>query len=201
MKNSIGMIVLLAAILGCSSFGKKETTANNVAPAPAKSEPAKTDAPRADPAGLTLEKFDEIKVGMKYEEVVKILGSAGVETNSSGSAGNKYSSYKWEGKDYARITASFKNGELQSKNHSNVLSTNSTATKADVTMAKYDQITTGMTLADVEKIIGAPGLQTSNSVSSTYKNTGYRWDGDKNARISVILKDDKVSSKSQSNLK
>ncbi|CAN5361267.1 hypothetical protein BH10ACI3_BH10ACI3_24730 [soil metagenome] len=201
MKNTIGFIVLLAAILGCSSFGKKETTANNAVPTPAKSEPAKTDAPKADPAGLTLEKFDELKIGTKYDEVVKILGSAGTETNSSGSAGNKYASYKWEGKDYARITATFKNGDLQTKNQSNVLSTNSQSAKADVTMAKYDQINTGMTLAEVEKIIGTPGLQTSNSVSSTYKNTGYRWEGDKNARISVIFKDDKVSSKSQSNVK
>lgn len=201
MKNSIGMIVLLAAILGCSSFGKKETTANIAAPAPTKSEPAKADVPKADPAGLTLEKFDELKIGMKYDDAVKILGSAGTETSSSGSGANKFVSYKWEGKDYARITASFKNGDLQSKNHSNVLSANSQSIKADVSMAKYDQINTGMMLAEVEKVIGSPGLQTSNSVSSSFRNTGYRWEGEKMARISVIFKDDKVTSKSQSNLK
>ncbi|HQZ97758.1 MAG TPA: DUF3862 domain-containing protein [Pyrinomonadaceae bacterium] len=200
MKNTIGFVVLLAAILGCSSFSKKETS-NNAAPAPAKTEPAKTDAAPPSASDLTLEKFNQLTVGMKYDEVVKILGSAGTEASSSSSAGNKYVSYKWEGANNARITATFKNDVLTTKNQLNVRSTTTQAATSDLTMAKYEQLNTGLSYAEAAKIIGSEGSQTSSSTSSNYKTTTYKWEGDKNARIYVIFKDDKIQSKSQSNLK
>jgi hypothetical protein len=200
MKNTVGFVVLLAAILGCSSFGKKET-ANNAAPAPAKTEPAKPAAPPPSASDLTLEKFNQLTVGMKYDEVVKILGSAGTESSSSSSAGNSYKTFKWEGESNARITAMFKNDTLTSKNQSNVRSTSAQASAADLTMAKYDQLQTGLSYAEAVKIIGSEGSQTSSSSSGSFKTTTYRWEGDKNARIYVIFKDDKIQSKSQSNLK
>lgn len=200
MKNTIGFVVLLAAILGCSSFSKKET-ANNAPPPPAKTEPAKTDAAPPSASDLTLEKFNQLTVGMKYDEVVKILGSAGTESSSSSSAGNTYKTYKWEGEKNARITGMFKNNELTSKNQTSLRSTSPSAATADLTMAKYDQLQTGMSLAEAVKIIGSEGSQTSNSTSGSYKSATYKWEGDKNARIYVIFKDDKIQSKSQSNLK
>ncbi len=200
MKNTIGFLVLLAAILGCSSFSKKET-ANNAAPAPAKTEPAKTDVAPPSASDLTLEKFNQLNVGMKYDEVVKILGSAGTESSSSSSAGNSYKTFKWEGANSARITAMFKNDVLTSKNQANVRSTSAQATTADLSMAKYEQLQTGLSYAEVVKIIGSEGSQTSSSSSGSYKTTTYKWEGDKNARIYVIFKDDKIQSKSQSNLK
>ena len=200
MKNTIGFIVILAAILGCSSFGKKDTP-SNAATAPTRTEPAKTDAPPPSASDLTLEKFNQLTVGMKYDEVVKILGSAGTESSSSSSAGNTYKTYKWEGSNNARIMASFRNEVLTSKNQSSVRSTSAQATKADLTMAKYDQLQTGMSLDETVKIIGSEGSQTSSSTSGSFKSTTYKWEGDKNARIYVIFRDDKITSKSQSNLK
>lgn len=200
MKNTIGFVVLLAALLGCSSFSKKET-ANNAAPVPAKTEPAKTETAPPSASDLTLEKFNQLTVGMKYDDVVKILGSAGTESSSSSSAGNTYKSYKWEGANNARITASFKNATLTSKNQSNVRSTSAQTSTADLTMAKYEQLNTGLSYSEAVKIIGAEGSQTSSSSSGTYKTTTYKWEGEKNARIYVIFKDDKIQSKSQSNLK
>lgn len=200
MKNTIAFVVLLAALLGCSSFSKKET-ANNASPAPAKTETAKTETAPPSPSDLTLEKFNQLTVGMKYDDVVKILGSAGTESSSSSSAGNTYKSYKWEGANNARITASFKNATLTSKNQSNVRSTSAQTATADLTMAKYEQLSTGLTYNEAVKIIGAEGSQTSSSSSGSYKTTTYKWEGEKNARIYVIFKDDKIQSKSQSNLK
>lgn len=200
MKHTLGFLVLLAAILGCSSFSKKES-ANNAAPAPAKTEPAKTDVAPPSASDLTLEKFNQLTVGMKYDEAVKILGSAGTESSSSSSAGNTYKTYKWEGSNNARITAMFKNSVLTSKNQSSLRSTAAAAPTADLTMAKYDQLQTGMSLTETVKIIGSEGSQTSSSTSGSYKTTTYKWEGDKNARIYVIFKDDKIQSKSQSNLK
>ena len=169
MKNTIGFVVILAAILGCSSFSKKET-ANNAAPAPARTEPAKTEAAPPSASDLTLEKFNQLNVGMKYDEVVKILGSAGTESSSSSSAGNSYKTFKWEGANNARITGMFKNDALTSKNQSNVRSTSSTAATADLSMAKYDQLQTGLSYSDAVKIIGSEGSQTSGSTSGTLQN-------------------------------
>lgn len=202
MKNTIGFVILLAVLLGCSSFGKKET-ADNAATAPTRSEPAKSPDTAPPPSGsdLTLDKFDQLKVGMKYDEVVKILGSEGTESSSSSSAGNTYKTYKWEGSNNARISAMFKNQELTSKNQTSLRSSSPAPAAADLSMAKYDQLQTGMSYSDAVKIIGSEGLQTSSSASGSYKTTSYRWEGEKNARIYVIFKDDKIQSKSQSNLK
>ncbi len=202
MKNTIGFVVLLAAVLGCSSFTKQETANNSAtAPAPAKSEPAKTDAAPPSASDLTLEKFDQLTVGMKYDEAVKILGSAGVESSSSSSGSNTFKTYKWEGANNARITASFRNDALSSKNQSSLKSTKAQAAVADLTMAKYDQLQTGMSYADSVKVIGSEGSQTSSSASGSFKTTTYKWEGEKNARIYLTYRDDKISSKSQSNLK
>ncbi|MFZ1700406.1 MAG: DUF3862 domain-containing protein [Pyrinomonadaceae bacterium] len=205
MKNIIGLIVLLGVALGCSSLSKKDTVDNTATP-PAKTEstktePAKTETAKPNPSDLTMEKFDQLKVGTKYEEVVKILGDKGNESNSSSSGKNEYASYKWESSDNASISASFKNGELTMKSHYNLKSPGGTPPKADLSMAKYEQIQTGMTLPEVVKIIGSDGQQTSGSVSENLKMASYKWEAEKYARINLSFKDDKVSSKSQSNLK
>lgn len=198
MKNIIAFLALAAAILGCSSTEKK-TAVNK--PSTATAEPSKSVVAPPTADELTLEKFEQLTVGMKYDEVAKILGSSGSEASSSSSAGNTYRTMKWEGANNARITAMFKNDVLTSKNQANVRSGSSPAPVADITMAKYEQLQTGMSLAETVKIIGAEGTQTSNSTSGSSRTTTYRWDGEKNARIYVIFRDDKIASKSQSNLK
>ncbi|MGE3467945.1 MAG: hypothetical protein AB7J13_13560, partial [Pyrinomonadaceae bacterium] len=191
MKNYLGIFVLAAVVMGCSSLTSKEpatnTTANTVT-LPAKSEPAKTEPAKTDANGLTLEKFDQLKPGMKYEEAVTLLGSDGTETSSSSSSNNKYATYKWEGANNARITASFKNGELTSKNQSNVKSTGGSVSTADLSLAKYEQLKTGITYAEAVRIIGSEGSQTSGTNSGRYKSATYKWEGDKYARIYLIFK-------------
>ncbi len=201
MKNIIGMLVLLAAVLGCSSLTKKETATNE---APEKTPT--TSAPKEDPKPaasdeLTLDKFNELKTGMKYEDAVKILGSKGDETSSSSSGSSKYASYKWEGQGGASIRASFKNDALTSKSQSNLKASDGKTANADLTMAKYNQLENGMTYEEAVKIIGSEGSQTSSSSIGSYKSTSYKWEGEKYARIYLIFKDDKITSKSQSNLK
>lgn len=202
MKNIIGLFILIVVVAGCSSFGRRDNV-SNTATAPAKAtEPAKSEAPHAA-SDLTQEKFEQLAVGMKYDDAVKVLGSGGSETSSSSSAGNKYVTYKWEGANNARITANFKNGVLTSKNQSNVRSgkASDSPAKADLTVAKYEQLENGISYADAVKIIGSEGEQTSSSNSGSYKSTTYRWEGDKNARFYLIFKDDKLTSKSQNNVK
>ncbi len=196
MKNTIGFIVLLAAVLGCSSFSKKET-ANTAAPPSSKIEPAKSDAP-ASASDITIDKYKQITVGMKIEDAIKILGPGGTEGKSSGSGSTKFSSYDWKGPNNSTMTLALIGDAVSSKSQNN-LQTTKDVPKADLSIAKYEQVQTGMTYDEAAKIIGSEGAQTNDSYSDTFKTSTYKWEG--NGRMSISLKDGKISSKSQGNLK
>lgn len=203
MKNLIGLIVLVTVVAGCSFLNKKEETPANTA---TKTQTESTSTPATETksaAGLTLEKFNELKNGMKYDEVVKVLGSEGVETSSFSSGNLKTVTYKWEGENYARITVTFRNDELTSKIQSSLKSANSSSstTKADLTLAKYNQLNNGISYEEAVKIIGSEGTQSSSSNIGQIKIASYKWEGDKYARIFASFKDNKLTSKSQSNVK
>lgn len=203
MKNTVGLIALAVVALGCGILGKKDA-ANTAAPAPASSSTPSTANPPAatSSAGLTIEKFDQLNSGMKYEDAVKVLGGEGTETSSFSAGSIKSVTYKWEGENSARITATFKNGELTSKIQSNLKSASGDAAKpADVTLAKYNQVQNGMSYEDVVKIIGSEGTQTSGSSIGSIKTAAYKWQGEKYAMLFATFRDNKLSSKSQSNLK
>lgn len=202
MKNTIGIFILIAVVTGCSFLNKKEEPKTPPAPAVNTATKTETTTPSTEKpaAGLTKEKFDQLKNGMKYEEVVKILGSEGKETSSSSSGSYKSATYQWEGENYARITITFRNDELNSKMQSG-LKGGTTAPAADLTMAKYDQIKTGMSYEEVVKIIGSEGTQSSSSKIGSSEMASYRWEGDKYAKIFATFRDNKLSSKSQSSVK
>jgi hypothetical protein len=63
---------------------------------------------------LSLAKYNQLKDGMKFEEVTAILGE-GVEMSKTEIMGSSVTSYQWRGSDFASITASFQNGKLNSK--------------------------------------------------------------------------------------
>lgn len=201
MKNLIGLFVLIAVVIGCSSSGRKEeTNANNAQGSNTSTQPETTSNGKT--ASLTLEKYNQLQNGMKYEEVVRILGAEGTETSSYSAGKIKTATYKWEGEKYARITATFRNGELASKFQSNLKSENTdSSSTADLTFAKYNQIQNGMSYEEVVKIIGSNGIQTSSSNVGQTKIASYKWEGDKYAKIFASFRNNLLSSKSQSNLK
>jgi hypothetical protein len=73
-----------------------------------------------DKSGLTLEKYNQIKNGMSYKEVVDILGKEGVETMDSGSGKYRVQSFKWEGDDYRFITIVMTGDKVTSKFQANL---------------------------------------------------------------------------------
>jgi hypothetical protein len=60
-------------------------------------------------------KYDQIKNGMKKDEVERILGSKGTELSSSGSGEYSFSMYQWKGEDYSSITIMFQKDKVYSK--------------------------------------------------------------------------------------
>ena len=71
-------------------------------------------------SGLTMAKYNQIKNGMTYKQVVEILGGEGTETMSSGEGKYKVTSYKWEGEQYQFITCVFMGDKLTSKVQANL---------------------------------------------------------------------------------
>lgn len=202
MKNLFGLIVLIFVVSGCGILGKKDETKTDNTTVSNTATKTETTTEKST-LSLTLEKFNQLKDGMKYEEVVKILGGSGTETSSFSSGNLKTVTYKWEGEKYARITVVFKNDALSSKIQSGLKSEDgkTTSTKSDLTLAKYNQINNGMSYEEAVKIIGSEGTETSNSTIGQMKIASYKWEGEKSAKIFSTFKDNKLSSKSQINLK
>ena len=70
--------------------------------------------------GVTQKAYDKIKIGMSLREICRIIGSNGEEMTRSRGGGSTFTSHKWEGKDYAIITAVFKDSILTNKYEANL---------------------------------------------------------------------------------
>lgn len=128
MKNlyNIGFVVLLLVVMGCNCQRLQEM-ANEGKSTPATtpvttSSPSTTTSPGSSDkkTGLTLEKYNQIKNGMSYKEVVDIMGGEGQQQSSSGEGKYKVETYKWEGEDYQFISVVFMGEKVYSKVQANV---------------------------------------------------------------------------------
>ena len=63
---------------------------------------------------ISLEKYNQLKDGMSYEEVAAILGD-GFEQSKTEMIGSVLVTYQWRGDNFKYITASFQNGKLTSR--------------------------------------------------------------------------------------
>lgn len=70
--------------------------------------------------GVTQKAYDKIKIGMSLREICRIIGSNGEEMTRSKGGNHTFTSHKWEGKDYAIITAVFKDSILTNKYEANL---------------------------------------------------------------------------------
>ncbi|MDO4532938.1 MAG: hypothetical protein Q4C36_04370, partial [Coriobacteriia bacterium] len=78
-------------------------------------EPEKTEASEANNGLIDAEKFDAIKQGMSYDEVVSLIGSEGELLSSSSVAGIETASYKWESDGWGIATIMFQDGVVVNK--------------------------------------------------------------------------------------
>ena len=123
MKNlyNIGFVALVLVVLGCNCQ-KLQELANEGKSRPSTSpttasSPSTTTSPGSTDkkTGLTLDKFNQVKNGMTYKEVVDIMGSEGTQTLSSGDGKYKVESYKWEGENFQFITITLMGDKVNSK--------------------------------------------------------------------------------------
>jgi hypothetical protein len=123
MKNlfNVGFIVLVLVVLGCNCKQIQElANESKNTPPPSVSNtstvPTTTNSPAStSSAGISMEKYNQIKNDMKKSEVEKIIGSAGEEISSSSGGGFTFSTFKWSGENFATIIISYKDDKVMSK--------------------------------------------------------------------------------------
>lgn len=113
MRVICPLIILLAVVLGCDKDASDRTNAAN---RPA--EKAAVSTPTPEPvkkSGVTMENFNKIKTGMRYADVVEILGQEGEVISESEVAGINTIMYQWSGGMLSNMNAMFQNGKLVNK--------------------------------------------------------------------------------------
>ena len=76
-----------------------------------------------------------------------------------------------------------------------------TKSSGGLTLEKYNQIKDGMSLKEVNDLLGKDGQETSSSKVGSTKIATYKWQGDGYEYIFCNFTNDKLTFKSQANLK
>ena len=131
MKNSLNIVLvaLTLVVLGCSCQRLQEIAEQQKSnPSSTPSVSNTTASPYSTPTattggrstGLTLDKYNQIKNGMTYREVVDIVGIEGTEVMSSGEGKYKVTSYQWKGENFEFLTIVLMGDKVTSKTQANL---------------------------------------------------------------------------------
>jgi hypothetical protein len=77
---------------------------------------------------------------------------------------------------------------------------NSSGSAPVVTMAEYQQVSDGMSYAEVTAIIGSPGQELSSSNVAGYSTVMYMWSNAGGSNMNAMFQNDKLVNKAQMGL-
>ncbi len=184
--------------LGVVACGEPTTTSPTAAPE------SQTEAEPVNDGGVTIEDYNQITAGMTVAEVEAIVGKGTQVNNGQQVEGAPpIVAYEWEGSGEpgADLTVSFQDNQVISKYQFGL---GEQAGQA-LTMAQYEQISAqisqGITLAEVEAILGE-GQETGREMGEGTPDTVvYEWYGQDSIQgIRVELEGDTVRNVGHYNL-
>ncbi len=149
---------------------------------------------------LTLEKYDQIKIGMTYQRVEQILGAPGKLLGSSVSRGltGEYGNYEWS-TNQAEVFVQFENGRVKDKQEFGLsgplLEPIRRATVAVLSLEKYNALKMGLNYAETVRIIGAEG--TEQTGLSSGRNKSYSWTASDMSSVGATFLNGRLTLKSQ----
>lgn len=197
-----GLIVLGIIIAAVSSGGENTENASSEPKqeeADTKENSSKKEAP-AKEGVLTEKKFKEIKDGMTYDEVVKIIGAEGSLMSETGEKGTDFHTemYEFETDGFlSNATLTFQNGKLVNKAQFGL----GEGSDVKITLEQFQQIQNGMTLEEVIELVGGEGEVVSESgEEGTDMHTvmySYSGEGEMGANVSLMFQGNKLQNKSQ----
>lgn len=143
---------------------------------------------------ITYDNFMKIEMGDKFDTVVELLGED-YEERSSDAGGIITCIYSWKDKGSGKMNVVIQNYAVTMKAQ---LGLNEMDTK--VTTDKYNQIQDGMTYDQVKAILGE-GELTSQTKTADVESYIYSWINKDGSNMTCTFLSDKITKKTQSNLK
>ena len=158
---------------------------------------------------VSVDEYKKVELGMTYKEVCKIVGGRGKLESIVGTSKAGMRSYMWGGEYadkknnfYSEMSVRIDNNskKIDSIHEYNLLDAEEILANhnnnTEIQYKKYAKIEIGMTLKEVENLLGAKGvLQYSSSTKKSNKLTTrkeYRWVGPDNQEIIVDFENDIV---------
>lgn len=197
MKKKILVMIICASLVlgvaGCGSTGS-DSTATSSAVSSAAETVVPTATPTPEQSGITADQFGQITMGMTYDQVKQVMGSDGTVQSESEVSGVKTTIYIWSNPDgMSNVTVTVQNDSVDAKAQIGIIETGNVAT-AD----KFDQIQTGMSLDEINGIMGESGAMSSESLIAGVDSSIYVWQGTSlGTNCTVSFTDGAVSAKSQ----
>jgi len=188
-------LVLSLGLAGCGDTATKEETPKEekpVAETPNDSKQETTAPATKEDGKLTEEKFKQIKDGMTYEEVVKIVGAEGKIMSETGSAGEPHHTVMYEFETDGVISSAtmmFQGGKLINKAQFGV-----DTSDIKITIEQFNKLENGMTKEQVFEILGGEGAVISESGDVVM----YSYNGNSlGANASLMFQGGKLMNKTQ----
>ncbi|MCA1058129.1 DUF3862 domain-containing protein [Rossellomorea aquimaris] len=193
--------ILSAALFGGDEGDEKASTEPKQEETATTKDTSKSDS-KEKKGVLTEEKFKQIKDGMTYEEVVKIVGSEGSLMSETGEKDSEFHTVIYEFKTdgfLSNANMTFQGGKLVNKAQFGMGSSD-----VKVTLEQFNKIENGMTLEEVIDIVGGEGeIISETGEEGTDLHTvmySYQGKGSLGANVSLMFQGNKLQNKSQAGL-
>ncbi|GAA0124799.1 DUF3862 domain-containing protein [Clostridium sp. CTA-19] len=184
----LAIIIIVIAIKGTSS---SDNTTKNDESATSSSQNNKEKEAKTK---VTYENFLKIGMDQSYEDACEVLGE-GTETTSSDIGGITTKMYTWTGSGISNMNITVQNGVVTGKAQAGLKKND-----ANITLEKYNEINEGMSLEEVNSILGE-GELTSQSKVMDIDSCIYSWINKDGTNCNVTFQSNVVTMKAQFNLK